>query len=142
MIHGLDSAEDRSIRGVLKQLIAQDPDVIRTVEAIVHPLVAAHRTRFLSEQDAPIVVFDIPLLFETGADAWLDSVLVVSVPSNIQKERVMARNEMDEDMFARILSRQMPDAEKREKADHVIETLTLDGTRAAVRELISTLKEG
>ena len=132
----IDSAVDRS---VLKSLIAKHPETIKTIENIVHPLVGADRAAFLAAQDAPLVVFDIPLLFETGADAWLDSVLVVTVPADVQKERVMARGAMDEAMFAQILSRQMPDAEKRKKADHVIETLTLDATRAAVRKLIAEL---
>ena len=133
----IDGAVDRS---ALKALIAKDPETIKTIESIVHPLVATDRAEFLAAQDAPLVVFDIPLLFETGEDAWLDSVLVVSAPESVQKERVMARGAMDEAMFAQILSRQMPDAEKRRKADHVIETLTLDATRAAVRKLIAELK--
>jgi dephospho-CoA kinase len=132
----IDGAVDRS---ALKALIAKDPETIKKIESIVHPLVAADRAAFIAAQDAPLVVCDIPLLFETGAEAWLDSVLVVTVPADVQKERVMARGAMDEAMFAQILSRQMPDAEKRRKADHVIETLTLDATRAAVRKLIAEL---
>ncbi len=133
----VDGAVDRS---VLKALIAKDPETIKSIESIVHPLVAVDRAEFLAAQDAPLVVFDIPLLFETGVDAWLDSVLVVSAPESVQKERVLARGAMDEAMFAQILSRQMPDAEKRRKADHIIETLTLDATRAAVRKLIAELR--
>ena len=132
----IDGAVDRS---ALKALIAKDPETIKKIESIVHPLVAADRAAFIAAQDAPLVVCDIPLLFETGAEAWLDSVLVVTVPADVQKERVMARGAMDEAMFAQILSRQMPDAEKRRKADHVIETQTLDATRAAVRKLIAEL---
>ncbi len=135
----VDGAVDRF---VLKQLIADDPSVISVIEKIVHPLVADDRAAFLHVHDGPLVVFDIPLLFETGADSWLDSILVVTAPVHIQKERVMARQEMDEAMFRQILSRQIPDAEKRARADHVIETLTLDGTRSAVRKLISTLTKG
>ncbi len=132
----IDGAVDRS---ALKVLIAKEPEIIKTIESIVHPLVAADRAAFVAAQNAPLVVFDIPLLFETGADAWLDSVLVVTAPAGVQKDRVLARGAMDEAMFAQILARQMPDAEKRARADHVIETLTLDATRAAVRELISRL---
>ena len=132
----IDGAVDR---GALKTRLAADPSLIKTLEGIVHPLVAADRAASLAEQDAPLVVFDIPLLFETGAEAWLDSVLVVTAPAEVQKERVLARGAMDEAMFAQILARQMPDKEKREKADHVIETLTLDDTRAAVRKLIAEL---
>ena len=132
----IDGAVDRS---VLKRCLADDPALIKTIEAIVHPLVAQDRADFLAAQTAPLVVFDIPLLFETGADAWLDSVLVVTASPDVQKARVLDRGAMDEAMFAQILSHQMPDAEKRARADHVIETLTLDATRAAVRHLIAEL---
>ena len=133
----VDGAVDR---GILRQLLADNPALLTTLEKIVHPLVAQHRAAFLKEHDVPLVVMDIPLLYETGAEAWLSSVLVVTAPADVQKARVLARGNMDEDMFAQILERQVPDAEKRRRADHVIETLTLDGTRAAVRELIGKLK--
>lgn len=133
-----DGAVDRN---ALKSLISEDPTVLKTLETIVHPLVAADRAEFLATTAAPLVVFDIPLLFETGADSWLDSVLVVTAPADVQKDRVLSRGTMTEDQFAQILARQMPDAEKRERADHVIETLTLDGTRQDVRNLIAELTE-
>lgn len=126
-------------RTVLKDLIAADPGIIKTLEDIVHPLVANQRAAFLAQQDAPLVVFDIPLLFETNAQDWLSSVLVVTAPPEVQKKRVLARGQMTDALFERILSRQMPDAEKRSRADHVIETLTLDDTRAAVQKLIMEL---
>jgi dephospho-CoA kinase len=126
-------------RVVLKALLADYPSLIKTLEQIVHPLVAAHRAAFLETHDAPLLVFDIPLLFETRAQDWLSSVLVVTVPPDVQKERVMARGEMSEDLFAQILSRQMPDQEKRDRADHVIETRALDETRKAVQKLIREL---
>ena len=126
-------------REVLKDLLAADPPLIKTLEAIVHPLLAADRAAFLVQQSAPLVVFDIPLLFETNAQDWLDSVLVVTAPPEVQKERVLARGQMSEALFQQILARQMPDAEKRSRADHVIDTLTLDGTRAAVQKLITEL---
>ncbi|MGJ8621815.1 MAG: dephospho-CoA kinase [Yoonia sp.] len=126
-------------RAVLKKLISEDPGVLAQLENIVHPLVADHRAAFLAAHDDPLVVFDIPLLFETGAQDWLSSVLVVTAPADIQKERVMARASMSEDMFDQIMSRQMPDAEKRSRADHIIETLSLDQTRADVRKLIAQL---
>ncbi|NIY71439.1 dephospho-CoA kinase [Marivivens donghaensis] len=133
-----DGAVDRN---ALKSLISEDPTVLKTLETIVHPLVAADRAEFLATTDAPLVVFDIPLLFETGADSWLDSVLVVTAPADVQKDRVLSRGTMTEEQFAQILARQMPDAEKRERADHLIETLTLDGTRQDVRNLIAELTE-
>jgi len=126
-------------RTALKELLALDPSVMKTLEDIVHPLVAAHRATFLAQQDAPLVVFDIPLLFETNAQDWLTSVLVVSAPPDVQKQRVLARGQMSEAIFQQILSRQMPDAEKRARADYIIETLTLDDTRAAVQKLIAEL---
>ncbi len=126
-------------RAVLKDLIATNPSVIKTLEDIVHPLVANQRAAFLAQQNAPLVVFDIPLLFETNAQSWLSSVLVVTAPADVQKERVLTRGQMTEALFEQILSRQMPDAEKRSRADYVIETLTLDGTRAAVQKLITEL---
>jgi len=126
-------------RTALKELLALDPSVMKTLEDIVHPLVAAHRAAFLAQQDAPLVVFDIPLLFETNAQDWLTSVLVVSAPPDVQKQRVLARGQMSEAIFQQILSRQMLDAEKRARADYIIETLTLDDTRAAVQKLIAEL---
>ncbi len=137
-----DAVVDEAVsRKVLKTIIAADPTALKNIERIVHPLVAAHRQRFIDDHDDPLVLFDIPLLFETGAEAWLDSVLVVSVPADVQRERVLARPGMTAAQLDTILSRQMPDAEKRARADHVIETLTLDDTRDAVRKLIATIKE-
>lgn len=127
-------------RDRLKQIIAADPAAIGKIETIVHPLVAKHRSDFLAAQTAPLVVLDIPLLFETGADAWLSSVLVVTAPAEVQKARVLARPGMTEDQFHSLLARQTPDAEKRRRADHLIETQTLDGTRQAVQNLIAQLK--
>ena len=123
----------------LKHIIAVDPAALAKIEHIVHPLVAADRRAFVANHDAPLLVFDIPLLYETGADSWLSSVLVVTVPPAVQRDRVLARPGMTPQHLDQILQRQMPDAEKRARADHVIETLTLDGTRAAVQELIGKL---
>ena len=132
--------ENSVSRDVLKELIAADPSVIAQLEKIVHPLVADSRRKFLADHSEQLVVFDIPLLFETGADEWLDAVLVVTAPADVQKSRVMDRPGMTEQQFQTILSRQTPDVEKRERADHIIETLTLDDTRTAVRNLIAELK--
>ena len=126
-------------RETLKQLIADDLSVMGKLEEIVHPLVARHRGGFLDAHGGPLIVFDIPLLFETCAQDWLTSVLVVTAPAEVQRQRVLARPDMTEAQFDRILDRQMPDAEKRDRADHVIETLTLDATRTAVRKLIAEL---
>ena len=128
-------------REKLKAALAQDPDGLRQLEQIVHPLVAEDRAAFISSNSADILVFDIPLLFETGADNWLDSVLVVSAPQEIQRTRVLARAGMTEKQFEIILDRQMPDVEKRSRADHVIETDAMDDTRKAVRHLVEELRK-
>lgn len=118
-----------------------DAQALKRLEGIVHPAVAAHRAEFLIEHaGAPLVVFDIPLLFEGGGDAQVDRVLVVSAPADVQRARVLARPGMTPDKFAHILSLQVPDAEKRARADHVIDTgTTLAETQAAVQRLIAQL---
>ncbi len=130
-------------RDVLKAWIHRDATALTQIEQVVHPLVAADRQDFLNtNRTEPLVVLDIPLLFETGADGWLDGVLVVSVDAEEQRARVMARPGMTEQTLASILSRQMPDAEKRARADFVIETNTLEDTKSAVHDLIRQLTEG
>lgn len=129
-------------RPLLRQKIAADPRVLDQVQALVHPLVAAHRAEFLRANPAPIVVLDIPLLFETGAQTQCDAVAVVSVPPEIQKARVLARGGMSEAEFALILSRQMPDAEKRARATWVIETLDLVSARLTVTEILQEIRQG
>lgn len=129
-------------RTALKRWLAETPGGLARLEAAVHPLVAADRAGFIAraaKDGAQLVVLDIPLLFETGAEADVDATLVVTAPPEVQRARVLARPGMTEDQFARLLARQMPDAEKRARADHVIETLTPDGARAAVRDLIRRL---
>lgn len=132
-----DGAIDRA---ALRDWIAADPGALRQIEALVHPLVARSRADFLAAHAAaPLVVIDVPLLFETGGDAFVDASLVVSAPPEVQRARVLARPGMDEAHFRTILAKQMPDAEKRARATHVIETLSLDQTRAAVHDLIDHL---
>ena len=128
-------------RDVLKARITADPTILTKIEAIVHPLVAASRAKFLEVHPTGLVVFDIPLLFETRADAWLDKVVVVTAPAAIQRARVLDRGAMSEEQFGMILSKQMPDAEKRARADYIIETVTMDGTRAAVHKLSAELRD-
>lgn len=127
-------------RPLLRELIAADSTILDRVQAIVHPLVAADRAHFLTQAEGNIVLLDIPLLFETGADEICDLTVVVSVPSDVQKERVLSRGEMTESDFEMIKSRQMPDAEKRSRADRVIATLTLDQTRADVQNLLEDIR--
>ncbi|HSF62795.1 MAG TPA: dephospho-CoA kinase [Paracoccaceae bacterium] len=124
-------------RIALKSAIAADPTALGRIESIVHPLVAADRAAFLGAATAPLVVLDIPLLFETGAEAQMDATLLVTAPPSVQRARVMARPGMTEAQFATILARQMPDREKRARADHIIETLGLEAARACVLALIA-----
>lgn len=124
-------------RQVLKDWIASDPTALAQLEAVVHPLVAADRAEFIARADAPLVVLDIPLLFETGAQ--VDAVLVVTAPAEVQRARVLARPGMDNAQLDRILARQMPDSEKRARADFVIETLDMDSARMAVQDIVAKL---
>ncbi len=114
------------------------------LEAIVHPAVGAMRAGFLEEAgDAPLIVFDIPLLFEKGGFDQLAAVAVVSAPAEVQRARVLARPGMTDDKFKQILAIQVPDAEKRARADYVIDTgTTLEATRASVKRLVDQLIGG
>lgn len=127
-------------RARLGAAVFGDPGRLRALEAIVHPAVAALRADFLAEHaDQPLVVFDIPLLFEKGGAA-VDAVVVVSAPAEVQRARVLARPGMNPEKFAQILALQVPDAEKRARADHVIDTGTsLAQTRVAVQTLVRHL---
>lgn len=119
-----------------------DDAAIKRLEAIVHPAVGEERAAFLAQHgDDDMVVFDIPLLFETGGDRNVDVVVVVSADAATQQERVLARPGMTRERLADILSRQTPDAEKRARADHVIATdCPMDQTRAAVRRVIACVR--
>lgn len=139
-----DAAEGGFVdRARLKAHIAADSAALARIEALVHPLVAAHRAGFIAgaaAMGARLIVLDIPLLFETGADKTVDATLVVTASAEVQRARVMERPGMTADHFQTLLARQMPDAEKRARATHVIETSTLDAARAAVRALIARLE--
>lgn len=121
-----------------------DPEALKRLEAIVHPAVGAMRKGFLEEHaDAPLVVFDIPLLFEKGGRGQVDAVAVVSAPAEAQRERVLARPGMTAEKFEQILKLQVPDADKRAQADFVIDTGTsLAETRKAVEQLVRQLAAG
>ena len=128
-------------RAALKDWIAKDATALARIEAVVHPLVAADRAAFLDGATSDIVVFDIPLLFEKGSEAEMDATLLVTAPPDVQRARVMARPGMTEAQFSTILARQMPDADKRARAGHIIETLGVDAARAAVRALIAHIRK-
>lgn len=140
---GAVTADGAVDRGVLRSLVAASPSLLSRIETAIHPLVAADRMRFLEAAEArgePLVLLDIPLLYETHAEDSLDTVVVVSAPPKVQRDRVLARPGMTPEQFALILSRQIPDCEKRRRADFVIETSTLESARAAVRRIVSRLR--
>ncbi len=133
-------------RTLLGARVLGDDAAMKRLEAIVHPLVRAREVAFLQRaaaSGADVAVLDIPLLYETGAEGRVDAVLVVTAPESVQRARVLARPGMTEDKFAAILSRQLPDSEKRRRADHVIDTgHGLAHARAEVAALLARLRKG
>lgn len=139
-----DGAVDREL---LSKRILGDDEAIKTMGQIVYPKIGLLQRQFMKDAVAanePIVVLDIPLLFETSGGANVDRIIVVSAPAKMQRERVLAREGMSVEKFESILARQMPDADKRSKADYVIETgKGLEHAHSRVREIIAELlKEG
>lgn len=130
------------LRPELGARVFGDPEALARLEAIMHPAVAACRETFLIDHAAaPLVVFDIPLLFEKGHGGALDAVAVVSASAEQQRARVLARSGMTEARFAQILALQVPDADKRARADYVIDTgVTLAETESAVAALVTALR--
>jgi dephospho-CoA kinase len=129
-------------REILRNLLQVDKGLFSQLEKIVHPAIRMHRDAFLDKCRAlglKLAVVDIPLLYETGAEKWLDGVLVVTTDQATQHDRVMGRKSMTKETFKMILDKQMPDAEKRSRADFVIETKTLDYVRSEVHNLIEKL---
>lgn len=136
----VDDAVDRE---KLAAEVLGKPDALRELEKIVHPLVRAETEAFLRkhrEAGTKIVVLDIPLLFETHGEGRVDRIVVVSAPAEVQRERVLARPGMTVEKFEAILKRQVPDAEKRARADFVVDTgKGMDAARAQVRDIIGQL---
>jgi dephospho-CoA kinase len=131
-------------RAALGAVVLHDPAKLARLEAIAHPAVAEARAAFLAaHKDAPLVVLDIPLLFEAGGFSEVDKIVVVSAPAEVQRERVLARPGMTVARLDSILARQLPDAEKRARADFVISTDgPLDETRDQVRRVIACVVRG
>ncbi len=127
-------------RDKLAKRVLSDPDALRRLEGIIHPLVRREEARFLDEAEregAPIAVLDIPLLFETGADRRVDTVVVVTAPAEVQRIRALGRTGMTEEKFQALLAKQMPDAEKRRRADFVVDTSKgFDFARAQVHAIL------
>lgn len=132
-------------REALSKIVTADKEALERLEEIVHPLVRKIRSAFLEDaaaNDAPLAVLDIPLLFEVGSDTEVDTVVVVSAPQEVQRARVLERAGMSEEKFAAILARQIPDSEKRAKADFVIDTSKgFEHAGAQVEAIVSALRE-
>jgi len=130
-------------RNVLKSQIAIDDSLLGKIESAVRPLLSNSRQDFHTRnRENAVMVFDIPMLYETDAESWMDYVLVVTAPNEVQRHRVLMRGSMSEDLFATILARQMPDNEKRALADYIFDTsLGLEHTKAEVKALIEELEQ-
>ena len=135
------TAEGKVDRARLSARVVHDPAAIKQLEQIVHPMLGASRQKFLQEAEqssAPVAVVDVPLLFETGGEKRVDAVVVVTTTAEIQRQRVLARDNMTGEMLDAILARQLPDAEKRKRADFVVDTSHgLDPVRARIRDILS-----
>jgi dephospho-CoA kinase len=135
------TADGKVDRARLSARVLHDPAAMKQLEQIVHPMLGASRQKFLRDAEqsgAPVAVVDVPLLFETGGEKRVDAVVVVTTTSEIQRQRVMARDNMTSEMFDTILARQLPDAEKRKRADFVVDTSGgLDPVRARIRDILA-----
>ena len=135
------TVDGRVDRAKLSAKVVHDPAAIKQLEQIVHPMLGASRKKFLDEAErsgAPVVVMDIPLLFETGGEKRVDAVVVVSTDPASQRERILARGTMTNEALDAILARQLPDAEKRKRADFVVDTSHgLDPVRTAIRDILA-----
>ena len=127
-------------RNKLSAQVVHDLAAIKRLEGIVHPMLGASRQKFLRDAEqsgAPVVVVDVPLLFETGGEKRVDAVVVVTTTPEIQRQRVLARDNMNIERFGAMLARQLPDVEKRQRADFVVDTSHgLDPVRARIRDIL------
>jgi dephospho-CoA kinase len=134
------TANGKVDRGKLAAMVINDRAALARLEAIVHPLVSASRDRFLAQQrktGVPVVLFDVPLLFETGLDRGCDAVVVVSAPAEVQRRRAFERPGMTDQKFAALVANQMPDAEKRRRADFVVDSSgDFEHARAQVHDIL------
>ena len=134
------TANGKVDRGRLSARVVHDPAAMKQLEGIVHPMLGASRQKFLQDAEqsgAPVAVVDIPLLFETGGEKRVDAVVVVTTTPEVQRERILARADMTGEKLDAILARQLPDAEKRKRADFVVDTSHgLDPVRARIRDIL------
>ncbi len=135
------TSDGRVDRKKLSARVVHDPAAIKQLEQIVHPMLGASRQKFFDDAEragAPVVVVDVPLLFETGGEKRVDAVVVVTTSPENQRERIMARGTMTQEALDSILARQMPDAEKRKRADFVVDTSDgLDPVRAQIKDILA-----
>jgi dephospho-CoA kinase len=134
------TADGKVDRARLSAQVVNDPTAIKRLEGIVHPMLRAYHQKFLDDAEqsgAPVAVVDVPLLYETGGEKRVDAVVVVTTTPEIQRERILARANMTQEMLDTILARQLPDAEKRKRADFVVDTSHgLDPVRARIRDIL------
>lgn len=130
-------------RGVLGRYMREDPIQLEVLESFIHPLVGNKRTQFFEDnKSADITILDVPLLFETGLDKFVDHIVVVTAPAKIQRARVLSREGMTEELFKVLLSKQMPDAIKRKRADTLIFTdMGLENAREQVHSLLRKIRD-
>ena len=128
-------------RGRLSARVVHDPAAMKRLEQIVHPMLRAYHQKFLDDSErsgAPVAVVDVPLLFETGGEKRVDAVVVVTTSPDIQRQRILARDNMTGEKLDAILARQLPDAEKRQRADFIVDTSDgLEPVRARIRDILS-----
>jgi dephospho-CoA kinase len=138
------SKDGRINREELSRRVVGDPAALKRLESIVHPLVRAAQARFLADAErsgAPVAVLDVPLLFETGGDQRVDAVVVVSAPADVQRARTLDRAGMTAEKFDALMQKQMPDAEKRRRADFIVDTSqSFDSARAQVRAILAAVR--
>src|SRR5579863_736991 len=134
------TANGKVDRDRLSARVVHDPSAMKRLEEIVHPMLGASRQKFLQaaeQSGAPVAVVDVPLLFETGGEKKVDAVVVVTTTPEVQRERILARSNMTEEKLEAILARQMPDAEKRKRANFLVDTSHgLDPVRARIRDIL------
>ena len=135
------TADGKVDRNKLSARVVQDPAAMQRLEQIVHPMLGASRQKFLDDAErsgAPVAVVDVPLLFETGGEKRVDAVVVVTTTPEIQRQRILARDNMTSEKLDAILARQLPDAEKRRRADFVVDTSHgLDPVRTRIRDILT-----
>lgn len=138
-----ENGQDMIDRAALGKIVFADPAQKKKLESILHPMVRDDSAAFRDEMEKAghkIIIFDIPLLFETGGEKRVDAVLCVSAAADVQKQRVMARPGMTEERFLHVISQQMPDAEKRARADYVVTTdISFDDTRAQLKSVLEKI---